>query len=173
MLWPPNERDFAEYSNLFDSSTALANGGNLGAQGAIGVGLSPSGMVAPSFTLKLNSNELPPDNQQVMRIFYATKHQLDSNGSTIPEVHRDIIVLGATAYAMFAYQVPTNDNFIFQDGTVRDHVDDTRIPTAWLATAQVRHTQFETRLQEIKQQRDFASSARVHWGDIPVRWPRL
>jgi len=173
MLWPPNERDFAEYSNLFDSSTALANGGNLGAQGAIGVGLSPSGMVAPSFTLKLNSNELPPDNQQVMRIFYATKHQLDSNGSTIPEVHRDIIVLGATAYAMFAYQVPTNDNFIFQDGTVRDHVDDTHIPSSWLATAQVRHTQFETRLQEIKQQRDFASSARVHWGDIPVRWPRL
>ncbi len=173
ILWPPSECDFAEYSNLFDSSAALASGGNLGTQGAIGVGLSPTGTIAPSFTLKLNSTELPPDNQQVMRIFYATKHQLDSNGSTIPEVHRDIIVLGATAYAMFAYQVPTNDNFIFQDGAIRDHVDDTRIPASWLATAQTRHTQFEARLQEIKQQRDFASSARVHWGDIPVRWPRL
>ncbi len=173
ILWPPSECDFAEYSNLFDSSAALASGGNLGTQGAIGVGLSPTGTIAPSFTLKLNSTELPPDNQQVMRIFYATKHQLDSNGSTIPEVHRDIIVLGATAYAMFAYQVPTNDNFIFQDGAIRDHVDDTRIPASWLATAQTRHAQFEARLQEIKQQRDFASSARVHWGDIPVRWPRL
>jgi hypothetical protein len=32
---------------------------------------------------------------------------------------------------------------------------------------------FEARLTEIKQQRDFASSARSHWGDIPLRWTRL
>ncbi|MGH2486663.1 MAG: hypothetical protein ACRDHE_11680, partial [Ktedonobacterales bacterium] len=114
MMWPPFEQEFAEFSNLYDSSAALAAGGNLGVQGAIGVGSSPTGTTTPSFTLKLSSAELPKDNTLVMRIFYATKHQLDSNGSTIPEVHRDILVLGATLYAMEAYQVPTNDNFDFQ-----------------------------------------------------------
>jgi len=173
MLWPPSEREFAEYSNLFDSTTALAAGGNLGSQGSIGTGQSPTGTSAPSFTLKLSSAELPKDSTLTMRIFYATKHQLDANGSTIPEVHRDIIVLGACAYAMEAYQIPTNDNFDFQDGSVRDRVDDTKIPQAWLAATKAKMQQFEARLQEIKQQRDFAYGARVHWGDIPVRWPRL
>ena len=98
---------------------------------------------------------------------------MDSNGSTIPEVHRDIIVLGATAYAMEAYQAPTNDNFDFQDGALRDRVDDTKIPAAWLAAAKNKMEQFEARLLEIKQQRDFASSSRAQWGDIPARWPRL
>ncbi|HZO75626.1 MAG TPA: hypothetical protein VFB60_25700 [Ktedonobacteraceae bacterium] len=173
MLWPPSEREFAEYSNLFDSTTALAAGGNLGSQGSIGTGQSLTGTAAPSFTLKLSSAELPKDSTLTMRIFYATKHQLDANGSTIPEVHRDIIVLGACAYAMEAYQIPTNDNFDFQDGSIRDRIDDTKIPQAWLAATKAKMQQFEARLQEIKQQRDFAYGARVHWGDIPVRWPRL
>jgi hypothetical protein len=173
MLWPPFERDFAEYSNLFDSTAALAAGGNLGAGGAIGVGVSPTGTMTPSFTLKLSSAELPQDSTQVMRVFYATKHQLDAGGSTIPEAHRDIIALGACVYAMEAYQTPTNDNFDFQDGALRDRVDDTKIPPAWLAAIMNRREQFEARLEEIKNQRDFASSARVHWGDIAARWPRL
>ena len=173
MLWPPRERDFAEYSNLFDSTTALAAGGNLGAQGAIGVGTGPTGTMSPSFTLHVSSAELPKDTSSVMRIFYATKHQLDSNGSTIPEVHRDIITLGATAYAMESYQVPTNDNFDFQDGGMHDRIDDTKIPIAWLAATQARMSQFLARLQEIKQQRDFAYGAQAHWGDVPVRWSRL
>ncbi len=173
MLWPPRECNFAEYSNLFDSTTALGAGGNLGAQGAIGVGTGPTGTQAPSFTLKLSSAELPKDSSSAMRIFYATKHQLDNNGSTLPEIHRDIIVLGATAYAMEAYQVPTNDNFDFQDGAMHDRVDDTKIPLAWLAATQAKMSQFQARLQEIKQQRDFAYGARAHWGDVPVRWSRL
>ena len=173
MLWPPYEREFAEYSNIFDSSTALAAGGNMGAQGSIGSGASPTGSITPSFTLKLSSAELPQDTTPVMRIFYATKHQLDANGSTIPEAHRDIIVLGAAAYALEAYQVPTNDNFDFQDGALRDRIDDTKIPGAWLMAARAKMTQFEARLQEIKQQRDFAASSRANWGDIAVRWPRL
>ncbi len=173
MLWPPFERDFAEYSNLFDSTTALAAGGNLGTQGTIGVGAGPTGTMAPSFTLHVSSAELPKDTSTVIRIFYATKHQLDSNGSTIPEMHRDIITLGATAYAMEAYQVPTNDNFDFQDGTMHDRIDDSKIPQAWLAATQARMSQFLARLQEIKQQRDFAYGARTHWGDVPLRWSRL
>ena len=173
MLWPPFERDFAEYSNLFDSTAALASGGNLGIQGTVGVGQNPTGTTTPSFTLKLSSAELPQDTSQVIRIFYATRHQLDANGSTIPEVHRDIIVLGACAYAMEAYQIPTNDNFDFQDGALHDRIDDTKIPLAWLAATKARMEQFETRLQEVKKQRDFAYGARVHWGDIPTRWHRL
>ena len=173
MFWPPFERDFAEYSNLFDSTASLATGGNLGSQGTIGTGQGPTGTLTPSFTLKLSSTELPQDTQQVLRVFYATKHQLDANGATIPEVHRDIIVLGAAAYAMEAYQIPTNDNFDFQDGSLHDRIDDTKIPLAWLAATKSRREQFEARLQEVKQQRDFAYGARVHWGEIPTRWPRL
>src|SRR5579859_453530 len=173
MYWPPFERDFSEYSNIFDSQISLAAGGNMGAMGAVGSSQSNLGSVQQSFTLKVGQAELPIDNTVIMRIFYATKHQLDASGSTIPEIHRDIIVLGAVAYAMEAYQVPTNDNFDFQDGALRDRIDDTKIPASWLATAQNKMQQFLTRLEEIKAQRDFASSARVHWGDIPARWPRL
>lgn len=173
MLWPPFERDFAEYSNLFDSTASLATGGNLGSQGAIGIGQGPTGAITPSFTLKLASVDIPQDTQQVMRVFYATKHQLDASGSTIPEVHRDIIVLGASTYAMEAYQIPTNDNFDFQDGSLHDRVDDTKIPLAWLAATKAKREQFEARLQEIKQQRDFAYGTHLHWGDIPTRWYRL
>jgi hypothetical protein len=74
---------------------------------------------------------------------------------------------------MQAYQVPTNDNFDFQDGTLRDRINDTHIPQSWLVATQARLQQFEARLSEIKNQRDFASSSRIHWGDIAYRWSRL
>jgi hypothetical protein len=164
MVWPPYERSFSEYSNMYDSNTALARGGNQGNMGAVGDAPGPTGTQQASFTLNIGPAELPKDNTLVMRVFYATKQQLDNSGSTIPEVHRDVIVLGACAYAMEAYQVPTNDNFDFQDGGLRDRVDDSMIGPAWMAAAKNKMTQFEARLVEIKQQRDFASSARVHWG---------
>jgi len=173
MVWPPYDRPFAEYSNMYDSNVALARGGNQGAMGQIGDAIGPTGTQQASFTLSLSPAELPKDNTLVMRVFYATKQQLDSSGSTIPEVHRDIIVLGACAYAMEAYQIPTNDNFDFQDGGLRDRINDSMIPLTWLKTAQYKMQQFERRLEEIKQQRDFASSARAHWGDIPYRYSRL
>jgi hypothetical protein len=173
MVWPPYERTFSEYSNMYDSNIALAAGGNMGLMGAVGDSKGPTGAQSPSFTLNLGPTELPKDNALLMRVFYATKQQLDTTASTIPEVHRDIIVLGAVAYCLEAYQVPTNDNFEFQDGGLRDHLDDTHIPASWLATAQYKMQQFEARLTEIKLQRDFASSARSHWGDIPLHWTRL
>ncbi|HEY4035539.1 MAG TPA: hypothetical protein VGL94_16395 [Ktedonobacteraceae bacterium] len=173
MVWPPCERSFSEYSNMYDSNAALAAGGNMGLMGAVGDSSGPTGTQAPAFTLSLSPVELPKDNSLAMRVFYATKHQLDANGSTIPEVHRDVIVLGACAYAMEAYQVPRNDNFQFEDGALRDRVDDSMIPKNWLAVAQYKMGQFVGRLNEIKQQRDFASSARAHWGDIAIRYNRL
>lgn len=173
MYWPPIEREFAEYSNLWDSNYALAAGGNMGAMGAVGTTPSQIGAVQQAFTLKLGPSELPQDNTMVMRVFYATKHQLDANGTTIPEIHRDIITLGAAAYAMEAYQVPTNDNFDFQDGALRDKVDDTKIPASWLIAAKNKMAQFEARLQEIKNQRDFAAADHAHWGQIPYRYQWL
>jgi hypothetical protein len=174
MLWPPRERDFSEYSNLYDSNTALAAGGNMGLMGAVGSdSAGPTGTASPSFTLNLSPAELPKDNTLVMRVFYATKHQLDSNGSTIPEIHRDIISLGACAYAIEAYLTPTLDNFSFEDGQLRDRVDDSMISEHWMAWAKVKMDQFEARLNEIKQQRDFAASARAHFGEIPRRYWRL
>lgn len=173
MYWPPIEKDFAEYSNLWDSNYALAAGGNMGAMGAVGTTPSQIGAVQQAFTLQLMPAEMPYDNTLIMRIFYATKHQLDASSTTIPEIHKDVITLGATAYAMEAYQVPTNDNFDFQDGALRDKVDDTAIPKAWLAATKARIDRFEARLQEIKQQRDFAASERANWGQIPFRYQWL
>jgi hypothetical protein len=173
MNWPPIERNFSEYSNLYDSNTSLAAGGNLGAMGAVGNAAGTTGNQEPTFTIQLNPAELPQDNTYVMRIFYATKHQLDSSGSTIPEIHRDIIVLGACAYCMEAYQIPTSNNFDFQDGGLRDRIDDSMIPTAWAAGAKNKMDQFLARLEEIKHNRDYAASSRAHWGEIPRFWNRL
>jgi hypothetical protein len=174
MTWPPVEKNFSEYSNLYDSNNALAAGGNMGLMGLPGSdSAGPAGTQSPSFTIILSPAELPKDNTLVMRVFYATKHQLDANGSTIPEIHRDIITLGACAYAMQAYQVPTNDSFTFHDGGLRDEVDDSMIPTAWRNTYQAKIQEFEARLNEIKQQRDYAAASHAHWGDIPFRYWRL
>lgn len=173
MYYPPIERNFSEYSNLFDSTASLAAGGNLGMMGAVGPAAGLSGTQEPTFTLMLSNMALPRDNTLIMRVFYATKHQLDNNGSTIPEVHRDVIVLGACAYAMEAYQVGTNDNFEWQDGAIHDRIDDTKIPTAWRMAAQNKMLQFVQRLEEIKHARDFVSSSRVQLGDVPRYWFRL
>jgi hypothetical protein len=174
MNYPPYERDFSEYSNIFDSRFALAAGGNMAAMGAIGIDTDgTTGAGAPSFTLSIGLSDVPTDATQCMRIFYATKHQLDSSASTIPEIHKDIIVLGAVAYCLEAYQTPTNDNFEFHDGALHDQVNDSMIPTSWLKTAEYKMKQFMERLEEIKRQRDFATSARAQWGDVPYRWGRL
>src|SRR5947209_5305507 len=99
MYYPPRDRAFSQYSNLYDSSLTLAAGGNLGTMGAVGGPAGQTGTITPTFTLQLTQAEVLQDNTWVMRLFYATKHQLDANGSTIPEIHRDIMVLGACAYA--------------------------------------------------------------------------
>jgi hypothetical protein len=126
-----------------------------------------------SFTVLLSNAELPADASQVLRLIVGTKHQLDANGSSIPEAHRDVIVLGACAYSLLAYQVPTNDNFAFQDGALHDRVDDSMIPKSWRQAGAEMLNRFHTRLEEIKRQRDFAAAAIVQWGDVPLSWRRL
>ncbi|GCE28811.1 hypothetical protein KDA_42950 [Dictyobacter alpinus] len=138
---------FAEHSNLLDSSYAPGMGA--GQQ--------------PSFTLLMPDCELPQDTTQMLRIFYATRQQLDTSGSTIPDIDRDLIMLGASSYAMQAYQVPTNDNFTFQDGFLHDRLDDSNIPAAWSAVALQRQMQFMARLQERQRQQGLAAAPRLTW----------
>ena len=59
MVWPPFERAFSEYSNMYDSNTALARGGNQGAMGAVGDAPGPTGTQQASFTLNISPAELP------------------------------------------------------------------------------------------------------------------
>jgi hypothetical protein len=162
MVWPPREHAFAEYSEFADGRYALGRGGNMGPMGVAGSASTKT--MAPSFTLLLSTSLLPVDSSAVMRVFYATRHQLDSSGSTVPEAHRDIIVMGALAYAMQAYQVPTNDNFAFQDGNLHDRLDDTAIPAAWSRAASEKMRQFVERLETLGRNRSFAGSARLFWG---------
>src|SRR5260370_15851038 len=54
MVWPPYERAFSEYSNMYDSNAALAAGGNMGLMGAVGRSRGPTGTQSPAFTLRLS-----------------------------------------------------------------------------------------------------------------------
>ncbi|HEY7349556.1 MAG TPA: hypothetical protein VH599_14670 [Ktedonobacterales bacterium] len=143
LVYPPIRRAFTEYTGL------------------------------GTFTLKLADAELPVDASLALRVSFGTKHQLDANGSTIPEVDRDVVVLGACAYALLAYQTPTNDNFVFQDGAVHDRLDDSMIPKHWRQAGVDRLGRFLARLEEIRRQRAFANAAIAQWGDVPARWQRL
>ncbi len=126
-----------------------------------------------TFTLLLTDAELPQDDRLVLRVYFGTKHRLDADGSTIPAAHRDVIVLGACAYALLAYQVPTNDNFAFQDGAAHDRLDDSMTPKSWRQAGVDRLGRFLERLEAIKRGRELGSAAIAQWGDIPARWQRL
>lgn len=104
---------------------------------------------------------------------YAAKHELDSNGTSIPERHWDLLCLGAAMFAIMAYLVPTADNFEYVDGQFRDRVDDTKAPIAWLALGQDMEQRFEKRLAEVKLEGETGVTAMASWGDKPIRWDRL
>jgi hypothetical protein len=88
----------------------------------------------------------------------------------VPEQHHDVVLLGAAAYACLAYQVPTNDMFIYQDGEMRDKVDEQRTPEHWLAAGTSLLALFKERLEEVKRQRDAGHAAVAQWGAVPARW---
>jgi hypothetical protein len=126
----------------------------------------------PQVVLKLNQSRLPVDTSGILTVTYAGKHQLTTAGTSVPEQHHDIVLLGAAAYAMLAYQAPTNDLFDYQDGELRDHVDERKIPAAWLAAAQRALGQFQERLEQVKRQRNAGVAAINQWGDVSIRWQR-
>ena len=126
----------------------------------------------PQVVLKLNQSRLPVDTSGILTVTYAGKHQLTTAGTSVPEQHHDIVLLGAAAYAMLAYQAPTNDLFDYQDGEMRDHVDERKVPAAWLAAGRRALSQFQERLEQVKGQRNAGVAAINQWGDVSIRWQR-
>lgn len=124
------------------------------------------------FMLKLSPELVPQDTSGLLTVTYASKHQLSTAGTSVPERHRDVILLGAAAYAMLAYQTPTSDFFDYQDGEFRDHVDERGVPAAWLAAANRALAQFQQRLQQVQRERNAGISATAQWGDVSIRWQR-
>jgi len=126
---------------------------------------------APLVELRITDSRLPsiadPGN---LAITYAGKHVWNSGGTTIPEQHHDIVLLGAAAFACLANQVPTNDLFDYQDGELRDRVSEVKTPEHWLAAGTNLLARFKERLEDVKQQRDAAYAATTQWGDVGRRW---
>jgi hypothetical protein len=126
---------------------------------------------APIVELNIPDLQLPSmDNPGTVAITYASKHAWGASGTTIPEQHHDIVLLGAAAYACLAIQVPTNDLFEYQDGELRDRVSEVKTPEHRLAAGNNLLGQFKVRLEEVKRQRDAAYAATAQWGSVPARW---
>jgi len=122
------------------------------------------------FILKLAPGRVPVDTGGIITVAYAAKHALTPAGTSILERHRDAVLLGAAAYAMGAYQTGTNDLFEYQDGEMRDRVDEHTVPVAWLAATKRALADFKVRLGEIKRERNAGVAAVARWGDVPVHW---
>ena len=84
-----------------------------------------------------------------------------------------MVALGAYGYACLQYGTPAADNFKFQDGEMRDMLDDTMVPATWLKLAQDALGRYRHGLDSIRQRRDYQTAAILHWGDVPRRWDRL
>lgn len=77
------------------------------------------------FELQINDSRVPSPtnangqdpNYGWIGLRYAAKHELDANGTTVPERHFDMLCLGGAMYAIMAYLVPTADNFHCVDGS--------------------------------------------------------
>ena len=121
--------------------------------------------------LSLTNSQLPdPTAPGQLQATYGSKHLWASNGTSLPEQHHDIVLLGAAAYACLAFQVPTNDLFRYQDGELRDMVDEQKAPEHWLAAGTRLADRFEARLEEVKRQRDAQYAETAQWGSVPARW---
>ncbi|MHB8621194.1 MAG: hypothetical protein ACYDAG_16785, partial [Chloroflexota bacterium] len=125
------------------------------------------------FILNVDGDQVPRDPGQVMNLIYAGIHQLDGQASTVPDQDWDVVALGSYGYACLQYGLPAADNFQFQDGELRDRVDDSMVPGMWRQYGQDALAVFRRKLEDIRHRRDFAAAAVAQWGDIPRRWDRL
>lgn len=126
-----------------------------------------------SVTLRIPTSQLPTATSPLLTLTTASQHVVGPSGSSIPAWHRDTVLLGAAAYALLAYQVPTNDAFEYQDGEMRDRVDQRAVPGQWLTTANAWLTRFLRGLDDIRHQSDATRASVAVWGDKPARWDRL
>jgi len=119
---------------------------------------------AGTFTMLLPDSLLPRDNMGTITVVAAFKHQADATRVTVPDHHLDVVLLGAYAYCCYAWGTPMADNFLFADGELRDRLDDTSVPRAWLRQAGEAHRRFRDRLDEIRRERGMAGAAVARWG---------
>jgi len=125
----------------------------------------------PLVEMQLSNAELPdPASPGLAQLVYASKHVLAANGTTVPEQHHDVVLLGAAAYACLAFQVSTNDLFDYQDGVMRDQVHEATTAGHWQTCGKNLLAQFTQRLQDVKQQRDASYAAVAQWGAVARRW---
>ena len=143
------------------------------ADGALGVPApaADTTLNVPLVEMQLSNAELPdPASPGTAQLAYASKHVLAANGTTVPEQHHDVVLLGAAAYACLAFQVGTNDLFDYQDGVMRDQVHEAAVPGHWLNVGNNLLTQFKARLDEVRKQRDACYAAVSQWGAVARRW---
>lgn len=130
---------------------------------------------APLFEMQVSDSRLPGPPvqsgvQSSLLVQFGCKHILASNGTTLPERYHDVVLAGAAAYACLAVQVPTNDLFQYQDGELRDRVDESKTPEHWQAAGQRLLAIWKDRLKQVRDQvaADYASTPQ--WGAVPSRW---
>lgn len=126
----------------------------------------------PQFEIDLPDGSLPADGTGTIEVTYQQKHQLDANGTTIPERHWDALYLGAAYFCLLAYVTGTNDNLDYVDGQFRDRVNDSGAPAAWLAQAKTLQARWDARLAEIRTEVSTVTEV-ARWGDVPRWWDRL
>jgi hypothetical protein len=117
--------------------------------------------------------EASPDGIRPLLVTYATKHTLDTSGTTLPERYWDTLALGSEVHALENYLTNVLDNFEFADGMLRDKIDDTKSMLAWQAQYTQLSSQFTTRLTQLRADFNAHNSQLTHWGDIPLRYERL
>lgn len=145
------------------------------ADASLGVNVPVSNTTAniDLFVLQIPPELYPVDATGYVGVDYATKHELDVSGTTIPERHWDTVYTGAQGKALDMYLVTTNDNFEWADGHLRDRVDDSKAPAAWRAQRDVLLQKFESELKRIREEANTGTTRMLHWGDIPLRYERL
>jgi hypothetical protein len=126
------------------------------------------------FRLEIPPEQYPPDAvTYFLSVRYALKHELDSNGTTIPERHWDTLYAGAKVAAIDIYLANINDNFVYADGQLRDRVDDTKSVEAWRSYRDLLEQAFVARLKQIRDEQIQSSRFTPAWGDKPLRWEKV
>lgn len=111
------------------------------------------------FVLVDDPKKIPYDPSQVLNTIYAAAHQLDPSGTSLPDKDWDTVALGAAGFACLWWGLPLSDNFVYQDGEVRDRVDDSMVPRAWRDAGQARLLVFRERLENIRLNRRWTTTA--------------
>ena len=160
-------------NSIFGTANTYADTANDTSLGATAPTINTTGGT-DAFRLEIPPEQYPPDQTSyTIKVRYALKHELDTNGTTLPERHWDALYLGAMVAAADMYLANVNDNFVYADGQLRDRVDDTKSVDAWRAYRFMLEEQFTERLKRIRDEQIQSSRYTPVWGDKPLRWEKV